>query len=64
MAFWLANLAGLALSTLFVLLADAVSDSAWLVNAANLAGFGVLWVAKFLFFDEYLFKEQAPLVEI
>ena len=64
-AFWGMNLAGLALSTLFVVLADRITDAPWAVNVANLAGFGVLWVAKFIVLDEYLFKsEHAPLVEV
>ena len=32
---------------------------------ANMAGFGVLWIAKFVILDEYLFKStNPPLVEI
>jgi putative flippase GtrA len=66
LAFWGMNLAGLALSTLFVVIAERwFTDSHWAVNVANLAGFGVLWVAKFLVLDEYLFKStNAPLVEV
>ena len=65
LAFWGMNLAGLALSTLFVVIAGRFTDSHWAVNVANLAGFGVLWVAKFLVLDEYLFKStNAPLVEV
>jgi putative flippase GtrA len=65
LAFWGMNLAGLALPTLFVVIAGRFTDSHWAVNVANLAGFGVLWVAKFLVLDEYLFKStNAPLVEV
>src|SRR3546814_21033584 len=32
-----------------------VSDSTLLVMAANLGGFGVLWVSKFLFLDQIMF---------
>jgi putative flippase GtrA len=53
--FWVFTLAGLLLSTGLVAGAHAVSDSQLLVMAANLAGFGVLWVAKFLFLDEVMF---------
>lgn len=53
--FWVFTLAGLLLSTGLVALADSVSDSQLLVMAANLAGFGVLWVAKFLFLDQVMF---------
>lgn len=53
--FWALSLAGLALSTLFVWVAQSLWDADWVVNLANLAGFGVLWVAKFLILDTYLF---------
>ncbi len=54
--FWVFTGAGLLLSTGFVALADSVSDgNTLLIKAANLAGFGVLWVAKFLFLDQVMF---------
>jgi putative flippase GtrA len=53
--FWIFTGMGLALSTGLVALADSVSDSHLLVMAANLGGFGVLWVAKFLFLDQIMF---------
>lgn len=53
--FWLFTLAGLLLSTGLVAIANSLSDSQVLVMAANLAGFGVLWVAKFLFLDQIMF---------
>ena len=53
--FWTFTGMGLALSTGLVALADSVSDSHLLVMAANLGGFGVLWVAKFLFLDQVMF---------
>lgn len=53
--FWMFTLAGLLLSTALVALAHAASDSKLLVMAANLTGFGVLWVAKFLFLDQIMF---------
>ena len=52
--------AGLILSTLFVAVASHWSDSTIVVSLANLAGFGVLWVAKFLILDEVLFKTHTP----
>jgi putative flippase GtrA len=64
LAFWGMNLAGLALSTIFVVIAERITDAHWAANLANLAGFGVLWVAKFLVLDEYVFKANAPLVEV
>jgi putative flippase GtrA len=53
--FWVFTLAGLLLSTGLVALAHSASDSQILVMAANLTGFGVLWVAKFLFLDQVMF---------
>jgi putative flippase GtrA len=53
--FWVFTLAGLLLSTGLVTLAHRVSDSTVLVMAASVAGFGVLWVAKFLFLDQIMF---------
>ncbi len=53
--FWVFTLAGLLLSTGLVALAHSVSDSQILVMAASIAGFGVLWVAKFLFLDQVMF---------
>ena len=40
---------------MLVALADSWSDSTLLVMAANIAGFGILWVAKFLFLDQIMF---------
>ena len=53
--FWVFTLAGLLLSTGLVAVAHSLSDSQILVMAANLAGFGMLWVAKFLFLDRVMF---------
>jgi putative flippase GtrA len=53
--FWVFTAAGLALSTGLVALAHQVSDSTLLVMVASLGGFGILWVAKFLFLDQVMF---------
>jgi putative flippase GtrA len=53
--FWVFTGAGLALSTGLVTIAKNASDSTLLVMAANLGGFGLLWVAKFLFLDKVMF---------
>ena len=53
--FWVFTGAGLLLSTLLVSLAEDISDSTLLVMLASLGGFGVLWVAKFLFLDQIMF---------
>jgi putative flippase GtrA len=54
--FWGFTIAGLLLSTAFVAIADSLTTSTLVVSAASIAGFGVLWVAKFLFLDEIMFR--------
>jgi putative flippase GtrA len=56
--FWAFTIAGLTLSTLAVAFVESRSESILLVNIANLAGFGVLWVAKFLFLDAVMFRDH------
>jgi putative flippase GtrA len=56
--FWVFTGAGLALSTLLVSVAEDVSDSTLLVMVASLGGFGILWVAKFLFLDQVMFGQR------
>ena len=53
--FWVFTGAGLALSTALVAIAENVSDSTLLVMLASVSGFGILWVAKFLFLDQIMF---------
>jgi len=53
--FWVFTAAGLALSTGLVALAQTASDSTLLVMLASITGFGILWVAKFLFLDQVMF---------
>ena len=54
--FWVFTAAGLLLSTGLVALADNLAEgNTLLVKLANLGGFGVLWVAKFLFLDNVMF---------
>lgn len=57
-AFWGMNLLGLALSTVFAAIAYALWAAGWAVSLANMAGFGLLWVAKFLVLDEFLFPTK------
>ena len=49
------NLVGLLLSTLFVWLVGLISDSAFLLVAANVFAFGILWLAKFMLCEIWLF---------
>jgi len=55
--FWGMAFLGLVLSTIAVTVVDDRTDWAPAILAANLAGFGVLWVAKFLVLDKVLFAE-------
>ena len=53
--FWMMNLVGLLLSTLFVWLVGLISSSAILLVAANVFAFGILWLAKFMLCEIWLF---------
>ena len=53
--FWAYSLAGLGISSLAVALADRWWQSTVAVSAANLVGFGVFWVGKFILLDRVLF---------
>ncbi|HEV2767311.1 MAG TPA: GtrA family protein [Acidimicrobiales bacterium] len=53
--FWAFAFLGLAFSTLLVYFAAQWSDAVLVVNGANLAGFGILWVGKYFFLDGLLF---------
>jgi len=53
--FWVFTIAGLLLSTLMVTIVKGMSESTLLVMGANISGFGLLWVAKFLFLDKVMF---------
>ncbi len=56
--FWLYNLAGLAISSTLVTLADLWWTSTALVMSANLAAFAVLWLGKFFILEKVLFKRS------
>ena len=56
--FWAYSFAGLGISSLLVALADRWWQSAVGVSAANLAGFGALWVGKFILLDRVLFARS------
>ena len=53
--FWTMNLLGLLLSTLFAWLVGLISDSTVLLVAANVLAFGILWLAKFMLCEMWLF---------
>ena len=56
--FWLYNLAGLAISSTLVTLADLWWASTALVMSANLVAFAVLWLGKFFILEKVLFKRS------
>jgi putative flippase GtrA len=53
--FWAFTLLGLLLSTILVAMVDDRTDKTWPVMLANIAGFGLVWLAKFLFLDQVVF---------
>jgi putative flippase GtrA len=57
--FWGFTLLGLAISTALVVVADHLSDRTWPVLLANISGFGIVWLAKFLFLDSEIWGEPA-----
>ncbi len=69
--FWVLSFTGLALSTLTVSLAAAWADSTGLdgfartavIELANVAAWGSLWVAQFVILDRFLFRTQVTPAE-
>jgi putative flippase GtrA len=62
--FWLMAVLGLVLSTFSVAWADQRWDGNTIaLNIANLAAFGVLWVAKYFVLERILFKPLAHAIE-
>ena len=57
--FWGMAFLGLLLSNLLVAIAERQSDWWLMINAANLAAFGVLWVAKYVLLDRVLFAQAS-----
>ena len=53
--FWGFTLLGLVISTVLVTVVDNYTDRTWPVLLANIGGFGVVWIAKFLFLDAVVF---------
>ncbi len=54
--FWALALLGLGFSTLLVAIAHQWNEATWVVSAANLVAFGILWVVKYLVLDALLFR--------
>jgi putative flippase GtrA len=53
--FWGFTLLGLVVSTLLVTVVDNYTERTWPVLLANIGGFGLVWIAKFLFLDAVVF---------
>ena len=61
--FWGFTLLGLVVSTVLVTVVDNYTDRTWPVLLANIGGFGLVWVAKFLVLDAVVFglvDEEEP----
>jgi putative flippase GtrA len=56
--FWGFTLLGLVLSTILVAIVDGQTDRTWPVMLANISGFGIVWVAKFVFLDAIVFGRE------
>lgn len=59
--FWVAAMLGVALATVFTYLVDAAIDGdGWFENLAvffaQMAGFGIVWLARYVILDKWLFK--------
>ena len=54
--FWAFNLVGLFLSTGAVVIVSQVAESTFLILLANFGSFGLLWVGKFVFLNNFLFR--------
>jgi putative flippase GtrA len=68
MPFWVLSFTGLVLSTIAVALADSWTNDMHLTSpavhttlllAAQLSGFGLLWIAQFILLDRVLFADRA-----
>ena len=66
MPFWVLSFAGLVLSTIAVALTDSWLPAAivgeplhtFVILAAHLSGFGILWVAQFVLLERVLFADR------
>jgi putative flippase GtrA len=54
--FWVFSLLGLLISTVFVAYADHRWGTTISIFVAQLAGFGLLWVGRFVFLDKVLYR--------
>lgn len=61
--FWVLAFLGLVVSTILVKIVTDHTDMTGAAQVANVAGFGVLWVAKFFILDRWLFAAAAKEAE-
>ena len=61
--FWAMAFLGLALSTLFVYIAEQFTEHSLALILANGAAFGLLWIAKFLVLDKLMWANQPAVAE-
>ena len=54
--FWVFAFIGLGVSSFFVWGATKWSDATLVVSVANLSGFGILWVGRYILLDQLLFN--------
>ena len=54
LTFWVMALVGLALSSLAVAIIERMADRTVLVAAGNLAAYGAVWIAKYVFLDRVM----------
>jgi putative flippase GtrA len=57
--FWVMAITGLGLSTGLVVVADRMWDHVATIMAANLSGFGIVWVGRYMILDKVLFGVAA-----
>lgn len=57
--FWAFTFLGLVVSTILVAIVDHYTDRTWPVLLANITGFGLVWISKFLFLDSVVFAALA-----
>lgn len=58
LTFWIMALVGLALSSLAVAIIEHLADRTVLVAAGNLAAYGTVWVAKYIFLDQVMWSRS------
>jgi putative flippase GtrA len=61
--FWLIAIVGLILSSVFVAYADNRWGTTFAIAVAQMVGFGVLWVGRFIFLDRVLYRVARAIEE-